>query len=65
MSDYVFVSDEEEQHGDSEPCPMGCGRITDDVYGGPCSLCWSDLYASRDDPRTIYSDDEDYPLAKP
>lgn len=23
-----------------EPCPMGCGRTTDDAYGGPCERCW-------------------------
>lgn len=23
-----------------EPCPMGCGRTTEDPYGGPCSKCW-------------------------
>ena len=21
-------------------CPMGCGRTTEDPYGGPCSKCW-------------------------
>lgn len=21
-------------------CPMGCGRTTEDPYGGPCSACW-------------------------
>jgi hypothetical protein len=25
-------------HHDS--CPMGCGRTTEDPYGGPCSQCW-------------------------
>lgn len=25
-----------------DPCPMGCGRTTDDVAGGPCSACWDD-----------------------
>jgi hypothetical protein len=23
-----------------EPCPMGCGRTTEDVAGGPCEACW-------------------------
>jgi hypothetical protein len=23
-----------------EPCPMGCGRMTEDVLGGPCEACW-------------------------
>lgn len=26
-----------------EPCPMGCGNLTDDPYGGPCEQCWSDV----------------------
>lgn len=26
---------------DPEPCPMGCGRTTEDVYGGPCKACWA------------------------
>jgi hypothetical protein len=21
-------------------CPYGCGQITEDHYGGPCSKCW-------------------------
>ncbi|MGI5286626.1 hypothetical protein ACQEVF_25260 [Nonomuraea polychroma] len=21
-------------------CPMGCGRTTEDPYGGPCKACW-------------------------
>jgi hypothetical protein len=23
-----------------DPCPMGCGRTTEDPYGGPCKACW-------------------------
>jgi len=23
-----------------DPCPMGCGGTTEDVYGGPCAACW-------------------------
>lgn len=23
-----------------DPCPMGCGRTTEDPYGGPCEACW-------------------------
>jgi hypothetical protein len=23
-----------------DPCPMGCGFLTDDPYGGPCKRCW-------------------------
>jgi S4 domain len=29
--------------GREELCPMGCGRMTDDVYGGPCSTCWDQV----------------------
>jgi hypothetical protein len=28
---------------DFDPCPMGCGRLTDDVAGGPCSKCWDEV----------------------
>ena len=30
----------------AEPCPMGCGGLTDDPYGGPCRTCWSNAPAS-------------------
>jgi hypothetical protein len=30
----------EDKFPDLEPCPMGCGRTTEDVYGGPCKACW-------------------------
>lgn len=23
------------------PCPMGCGRMTEDPAGGPCHACWA------------------------
>ena len=26
-----------------DPCPMGCGRTTDDPYGGPCTECWKEV----------------------
>lgn len=26
--------------GRPDLCPMGCGRTTDDVAGGPCKRCW-------------------------
>lgn len=32
-----------------ELCPMGCGRATDDVAGGPCTDCW-DLVGQSGDP---------------
>ncbi|WP_068924986.1 hypothetical protein [Planobispora rosea] len=25
---------------DPHPCPQGCGRMTEDPYGGPCRACW-------------------------
>lgn len=25
---------------DAWPCPMGCGGLTEDPYGGPCRACW-------------------------
>ena len=34
-----IISDEELEF---DPCPMGCGRMTDDPYGGPCTQCWKD-----------------------
>ncbi len=34
---------------DREPCPMGCGNLTDDVAGGPCTGC---MYGPEpEDPR--------------
>lgn len=30
-----------------QPCPMGCGRTTEDPYGGPCNKCWDE--APKDD----------------
>ena len=24
-------------------CPEGCGRTTEDPYGGPCNACWADI----------------------
>lgn len=24
-----------------DPCPMGCGELTEDPYGGPCRACWA------------------------
>jgi hypothetical protein len=32
-----------------EPCPMGCGGLTDDVAGGPCKTCWDNLPDDVDD----------------
>jgi hypothetical protein len=30
---------------DAVPCPEGCGRLTDDPYGGPCTVCWRKIDA--------------------
>lgn len=37
--------------GDEEfdECPMGCGRTTDDVAGGPCSACWDEVPSDPDE----------------
>lgn len=32
-----------------EPCPMACGRMTEDPYGGPCQACWDALPRPGDD----------------
>lgn len=37
MTTYTWELDEDD---DRDPCPMGCGNLTDDVAGGPCSACW-------------------------
>lgn len=45
--------DESRLLDDRDPCPMGCGRLTDDPYGGPCTACWSavnDCPTEDDDP---------------
>ena len=31
-----------DSHETFDMCPMGCGRTTDDVAGGPCSACWDE-----------------------
>ncbi len=36
----IIKTDEDNEF---DPCPMGCGRMTDDVYGGPCSDCEKDF----------------------
>lgn len=38
--DWPLAQDATADVSGSEPCPMGCGRATEDVYGGPCSACW-------------------------
>jgi hypothetical protein len=38
----------------ADACPMGCGGVTEDVYGGPCQSCWDAVPA---DPCPICGDD--------
>lgn len=40
--DELDVIQQRDQFYEDEPelCPMGCGRTTEDPYGGPCSKCW-------------------------
>jgi len=35
IQEFVLPAD-----SDLTPCPEGCGRMTDDVAGGPCTDCW-------------------------
>ncbi|GAA4934009.1 hypothetical protein HD597_010077 [Nonomuraea thailandensis] len=38
------MTDEEAQLlADLDPCPQGCGRTTEDPYGGPCNACWAEV----------------------
>jgi hypothetical protein len=30
---------------DAQVCPVGCGWLTDDPYGGPCTDCLAELGA--------------------
>jgi hypothetical protein len=36
-------SGDEPLRHDLDPCPGGCGELTDDPYGGPCTRCWNAL----------------------
>lgn len=36
MADFDYETD-------LQPCPMGCGRMTEDPAGGPCEVCWEDV----------------------
>ena len=38
---------------DVTPCPMGCGRMTEDPGGGPCHACWDRVYVDRDDEESV------------
>ena len=37
---YILPAD-----SDLQPCPMDCGRFTEDVAGGPCTACWQKVFA--------------------
>jgi hypothetical protein len=32
-------------------CPQGCGGITEDPYGGPCTACWDAVGTEPDVPK--------------
>lgn len=36
IEEFVVPAD-----SDLTPCPMGCGRLTEDPAGGPCRACWA------------------------
>lgn len=38
------MTSEEDLRPYVDPCPMGCGGLTDDPYGGPCTRCWNAVY---------------------
>lgn len=47
MTTYTYETDDEGD--DVEPCPMGCGGLTDDPAGGPCESCWDAVPDEVDD----------------
>lgn len=49
VQEFVFPSD-----SDLQPCPMGCGRITEDVAGGPCDACWSSIDEGPEDMTCVH-----------
>ncbi len=51
MATHEWELDEDD---DRDPCPMGCGDLTDDVAGGPCTNC---LYRPADPEFEVMSDD--------
>lgn len=36
------------RYEEPEPCPNGCGRTTEDPYGGPCQACWNAVCNGED-----------------
>lgn len=43
----VHASMVDEEPTTFDPCPHGCGRTTEDPYGGPCKACWDALDAEE------------------
>ena len=39
-------------------CPQGCGRTTEDPYGGPCQHCWNALDDDDLEDDLLDTDDE-------
>ena len=54
-----------DEDDDRAPCPMGCGNLTDDVAGGPCSACWASMsrMAFRSSSARAVTSGEDDPAA--
>jgi hypothetical protein len=48
IKEYEFPED-----SDLQPCPMGCGRITEDVGGGPCEACWQEVDENESERRKV------------
>lgn len=53
-----------------QPCPQGCGGLTEDPYGGPCRACWDAVPMLGDTetrpPYEPYDDDpDDWEPARP
>lgn len=38
------------------PCPQGCGRLTEDPYGGPCRCCWNAVDDQEQQLRSVLGD---------
>jgi len=48
MPTLIFETDDPDG---SEPCPMTCGNLTEDPYGGPCQACIDALYEEEEEER--------------
>ncbi len=38
-----------EDYDGPEPCPLGCGNLTEDAAGGPCDACWRETLTNQED----------------